>query len=62
MIIAEHITVLVAKIGSEIVGSGYARIETAKPHLNHENYAYLGFMYTDPRHRERALTLSLLKH
>jgi hypothetical protein len=25
MIIAEHITVLVAKIGSEIVGSGYAR-------------------------------------
>jgi hypothetical protein len=23
MIIAEHITVLVAKIGSEIVGSGY---------------------------------------
>jgi hypothetical protein len=28
MIIAEHITVLVAKIGSEIVGSGYARIET----------------------------------
>jgi hypothetical protein len=30
MIIAKH-TVLVAKIGSEIVGSGYARIETAKP-------------------------------
>jgi hypothetical protein len=25
MIIAEHITVLVAKIDSEIVGSGYAR-------------------------------------
>jgi hypothetical protein len=43
---------LVAKIDSEIVGSGYARIETAKPHLNHENYAYLGFMYTDPRQRK----------
>jgi hypothetical protein len=60
MIIAEHITVLVAKIDSEIVGSGYARIET-KPHLNHENYAYLG-LCIDPRHRGRALTLSLLKH
>jgi hypothetical protein len=45
MIIAEHITVLVAKIVSEIVGSGYARIETAKPHLNHENYAYGIYVY-----------------
>jgi GNAT superfamily N-acetyltransferase len=46
----------VAKIDSEIEAL-YARIETAKPHLNHENYAYLGFMYTDPRHRGKALTL-----
>jgi hypothetical protein len=60
MITAAHIDRLVAKIGALIVGSGYAR-ETAKPHLNHENYAYLGFMYTDPNTEERA-TLSLLKH
>jgi hypothetical protein len=62
MIIAEHITVLVAKIDSEIVGSGYARIETAKPHLNHENYAYLGLCIQILDTEERALTLSLLKH
>jgi hypothetical protein len=44
MIIAEHITVLVAKIVLKI-SSGYARIETAKPHLNHENYAYWVYVY-----------------
>jgi GNAT superfamily N-acetyltransferase len=59
MIIAEHITVLVAKIDSEIVG--YARIETAKPHLNHENYAYLGFMYTDPRHRGKGVNAVIIE-
>jgi GNAT superfamily N-acetyltransferase len=52
---------LVAKIGSEIVGSGYARIETAKPHLNHENYAYLGFMYTDPRHRGKGVNAVIIE-
>jgi hypothetical protein len=60
MIIAEHITVFY-KIDSEIAGSGYARIETQTP-FESWNYAYLGFMYTDPRTEERALTLSLLKH
>ena len=61
MIIVEHITVLVATIGSEIVGSGYARIETAKPHLNHENYAYLGFMYTDPRYRGKGVNAIIIE-
>jgi GNAT superfamily N-acetyltransferase len=47
MISASHIEVLVAEINSEVVGSGYARIASAKPYLNHETYAYLGFVYTD---------------
>lgn len=51
MISASHIEVLVAEIDSEVIGSGYARIETAKPYLNHERYAYLGFMFTDLNHR-----------
>jgi hypothetical protein len=59
MIIAEHITVLVAKIVLKL-WLWYAR--NRKTHLNHENYAYLGFMYTILDTEERALTLSLLKH
>jgi GNAT superfamily N-acetyltransferase len=51
MISASHIEVLVAEIDSKVIGSGYARIAAAKPYLNHETYAYLGFMFTDVNYR-----------
>lgn len=51
MILANDIEVLVAEIDTVIVGSGYARIADAKPYLNHKNYAYLGFMFTDANYR-----------
>lgn len=43
--------VLVAEDSERIVGSGYAKILEAKPYLNHDRYAYLGFMYVLPSHR-----------
>jgi GNAT superfamily N-acetyltransferase len=61
MISAPHIEVLVAEIDSEIIGSGYARIEVAKPYLNHETYAYLGFMYTDPNHRGKGVNSRIIE-
>jgi GNAT superfamily N-acetyltransferase len=61
MITAAHIEVVVAEIGAKIVGSGYARIEAAKPYLNHDNYAYLGFMYTDPRHRGKGINAIIIE-
>ncbi|MFV8346542.1 GNAT family N-acetyltransferase [Flavobacterium sp. ZB4P13] len=61
MISAPHIEVLVAEIDSELVGSGYARIETAKPYLNHLNYAYLGFMYTDANHRGKGINAKIIE-
>jgi GNAT superfamily N-acetyltransferase len=61
MITATHIEVVVAEIGAKIVGSGYARIETAKPYLNHDNYAYLGFMYTDPLHRGKGVNAIIIE-
>jgi ribosomal protein S18 acetylase RimI-like enzyme len=61
MISAPDIEVLVAEIGSELVGSGYARIETAKHYLNHPNYAYLGFMYTDANHRGRGVNAKIIE-
>ena len=45
LITAPHIQLLVAQAGDELIGSGYARIETAKPYLRHRQYAYLGFMF-----------------
>ncbi|MEZ7497236.1 GNAT family N-acetyltransferase [Flavobacterium sp. Arc3] len=61
MITAPDIELLVAEIGSQIVGSGYARIEIAKPYLNHSNYAYLGFMYTDPEHRGMGINAKIIQ-
>lgn len=47
--------VVVAEIGSEIVGSGYARIEAAEPYLKHREHSYLGFMYVVPEHRGKGI-------
>jgi GNAT superfamily N-acetyltransferase len=61
MLTAEHVAVLVAEIDSKIVGSGYARIESAKPYLNHNCYAYLGFMYTDPKYRGEGINAKIIE-
>lgn len=55
MIEASHIQLLVAEIDGELVGSGYARIEEAKPYLQHQSYAYLGFMYVSEKHRGKGV-------
>jgi GNAT superfamily N-acetyltransferase len=38
-----------------VIASGYALIKTARPYLNHEEYAYLGFMYTHPDYRGKGV-------
>ena len=65
MIVAEDVEVVVAILDGEVIGSGYARIEEAKPYLNHKLYAYLGFMFTHPDHRGKgvnALIIETLKN
>jgi GNAT superfamily N-acetyltransferase len=65
MISATDVEVVVAVLNEQIIGSGYARIEDAKPYLNHQLYAYLGFMFTHPDHRGKgvnALIIETLKN
>lgn len=45
----------------QLLGSGYARIEPAKPYLRHATYAYLGFMYTDPAHRGKGINALIME-
>jgi GNAT superfamily N-acetyltransferase len=61
MILAPHIEVVVAETESELIGSGYARIEEAQPYLKHQTYAYLGFMYTDPNHRGKGVNSKIIE-
>lgn len=62
MIEADHIRLLVAELDSQIIGSGYARIEKADRHyLKHQQHAYLGFMYVEPAHRGKGVNQMIIE-
>jgi ribosomal protein S18 acetylase RimI-like enzyme len=61
MITSSHIEVVVAELGLEIVGSGYARIETSKIYLKHQKHAYLGFMYVVPEYRGKGINKKIIE-
>lgn len=60
MIAANHIELLVAEKENKLIASGYARIEEAKPYLQHRQHAYLGFMYVEPGHRGQGVNKMIL--
>jgi len=60
MIAAEHIQLLVAEVNGEIVSSGYARIEKANAWLQHQQFDYLGFMYTLSKHRGKGIIKQII--
>lgn len=60
MISASDVEVVVAVLNEQIIGSGYAQIENAKPYLNHKSYAYLGFMFTHPDHRGQGVNTLII--
>ena len=55
MILAPDVHIVVAESENKLIASGYARIEKAKPYLDHEDYAYLGFMFVDPAYRSQGI-------
>lgn len=60
MILSPDVELAVAESGAELIGCGYARIETAKPYLKHARYAYLGFMYVIPAFRGRGVNKKII--
>jgi len=54
--------VLVATHEEAIVSCGYALEKPAKPYLNHETYAYLGFMFTVAEYRGKGLNAMILEN
>lgn len=60
MITAQNVELVVAELGAEIIGSGYARIEDSKIYLKHAKHAYLGFMYVDPAHRGKGVNQKII--
>ena len=61
MLAAPEVALLVAESEGMLIGSGYARIEKAKPYLRHINHAYLGFMYVLPVFRGKGVNRLILE-
>lgn len=61
MLAAPNLRLVVAELEGEVIGSGYARIEEAKPYLKHDQHAYMGFMYTVPEHRGKGVNWKIIK-
>jgi GNAT superfamily N-acetyltransferase len=61
MIDANDVQLLVAECDGELVGSGYALIESVKNYLKHTQHAYLGFMYVRPGFRGRGVNKMILE-
>ncbi|MDO3626611.1 GNAT family N-acetyltransferase [Mucilaginibacter sp. BT774] len=60
MIGAPHVEVVVAELDSEVIGSGYARIEDSKVYVKHPKHAYLGFMYVKPEYRGKGVNKKVI--
>ncbi len=55
LIVSDNVQLIVAESGGRLIGSGYARIEKAKPYYEHSHHSYLGFMYVVPEHRGKGI-------
>ena len=62
MIADPLVRLVVAEHNGQLIGSGYARIEKAKPYAKHEHHAYLGFMYLEPAYRGRNINQMIIEN
>lgn len=60
LITNERSLLLVAEDQGAIVGTGYVQIRASKQSLQHEEHAYLGFMYVAPEYRGQGLNAKLM--
>jgi GNAT superfamily N-acetyltransferase len=62
MINDPEVELVIGEFQGQLIGSGYARIENAKPYLKHEKHAYLGFMYVDPAWRGKGVNQLIVEN
>lgn len=60
LVLSAEAEVIVAEVGTEMIGSGYAQIRPGKDYLKHERFAYLGFMYVKPAYRGQGVNKLVL--
>jgi RimJ/RimL family protein N-acetyltransferase len=61
MLRADNVRFIVAERGERLLGCGFARVDSAKPYLNHARQAYLGLMYVDPDFRGQSINGAIVE-
>jgi GNAT superfamily N-acetyltransferase len=51
---------LVAELDGEVIGCGFARVESSAAFQRHTRHAYLGFIYVKPEHRGKRYSAEIL--
>ncbi|OQD41521.1 GNAT family N-acetyltransferase [Croceivirga radicis] len=57
---SQDVKVVVAEKDGQLVASGYALIKKARHYLDHDTYAFLGFMYTVPEVRGQGINAKIV--
>lgn len=60
-ILDPEVELIVAEHQGKIVSSGYAKEKMARSYLDHDTYAYLGFMYTVPEYRGKGINRLIIR-
>lgn len=58
----EDVAVVVAESEGRVISSGYALAKRAREYLDHDEYAYLGFMYTVPEYRGKGVNAEIVAY
>lgn len=61
MILSDDVEVIVAVDGERLVGSGYGRVDEAKPYLKHAKFVYLGFMFVYDSYRGKGINKLIIE-
>ena len=62
LILDPEVAVVVAEYQGKIVSSGSCRARKARIYLDHQEYAYLGFMYTLPEYRGMGINNKIIDY
>lgn len=54
-------SLVIAESEGKIVGSGHSLIKCSNPAFNHDNHAYMGFMFVDPEYRGQGINKRIIE-
>lgn len=60
LITADNVTLMIAEVGNQLIGCGYAEIRESKQCHRHDKHSYLGFVYVDSEFRGQGVNKILI--